>query len=425
MKSVCFKINEDAPALRPFILMRDCVIPSIRGRAGELDGMYAPVMGRPETDPVLLLGITALQIMMNLPDRACAEACMYDARWRVALGDDIPAFHPTTLVRFRTRIAVHGKAKIALEACLGAMRDAGYLKSCKAVRIDSTHLLGRIAGMSRLECVRETLRLALEFLAEFGGAGAWEPWHGRYAERNPEELRNASSKKLASCMDQTGADMRDVIDRVSALGESVCAAGPVALLLRVFREQYEETPGGLSQKRAADAGAVINPHDPDVQWSTKKLIDKKGWHGYKAQVCETVEEGKCVKGEPTQAVITAVHVQPAITSDHGSVPAVLAEHQSAALRRLRCSWMRAMSAPRPCSGRRPRVTCLQGRCRLLPTAGSASARTRSSSTSPGARRSAPQATRTRNARGSTTSSMRSMEFIITSPGPGRPAPPAR
>lgn len=198
MKSVCFKIDEDAPSLRPFILMRDCVIPSIRERAGELGGMYSPVMGRPETDPVLLLGVTALQIMMNLPDRACAEACLYDARWRTALGDEIPAFHPTTLVKFRNRITSHGKSKLALESCL-----------------------------------------------------------------------------------------------------------------------------------AADAGAVINPHDPDVQWSTKKLADKKGWHGYKVQVCETAEEGTCVRGEPTQAVITAAHVQPAITSDHGSVPAVLAEHQSA------------------------------------------------------------------------------------------------
>ena len=328
MHLIKIAIVEDSPAVRPFVLMRDHVMPSLEGRRREIESMYSPVIGRPETDPALLLGITVLQILANLPDRACAEACLYDARWRLALGE-IPAFHPTTLVKFRNRIASHGKTKIALESCLNAMQDAGYLKSCKSVRIDSTHLLGRIAGMSRLECVRETLRLALEFLAEFGGAGAWEPWHGRYAERNPEELRNASSKKLASCMDQTGADMRDVIDRVSALGESVCAAGPVALLLRVFREQYAETPGGLSQKRAADAGAVINPHDPDVQWSTKKLIDKKGWHGYKAQVCETVEEGKCVKGEPTQAVITAVHVQPAITSDHGSVPAVLAEHQSA------------------------------------------------------------------------------------------------
>ena len=208
------------------------------------------------------------------------------------------------------------------------MRDAGYLKSCTSVRIDSTHLLGRIADMSRLECVRETLRLALVFLVAFGGPESWEPWHGRYTERNPEELRNASAGKLASCMEKTGADMRDVLDRGEALGEAVRAAAPVALLRRVFGEQFEESGGCLAQKHGADAGAVINPHDPDVQWSTKKTLGKEGWHGYKAQVCETVEESKCVMGEPTRSVITAILVQPAIHSDHGSVPCVLAEHQS-------------------------------------------------------------------------------------------------
>jgi len=307
--------------------MRDHVLPSIKRRCVEIKAMYSPVIGRPEMDPALLLGITVLQIMENLPDRACAEACLYDARWRVALGE-IPAFHPTTLVKFRNRITSHGKTKIVLESCLGAMRDAGYLKSCKSVRIDSTHLLGRIADMSRLECVRETLRLALEFLAEFGGAGAWEPWYCRYVERNPEELRNASNEKLASCMQKAGSDMRDVLAKADALGAAVARSGPVSLLRRVFGEQFETSESLPGERMAAPSGSVINPHDPEVQWSTKKTLGKDGWHGYKAQVCETVEDGRCVKGEPTRSVITAILVQPAIHSDHGSVPSVLAEHQS-------------------------------------------------------------------------------------------------
>lgn len=328
MHLISVKIDDAAHAVRPFALMRDRVLPSVERRRKEIEAMYSPAMGRPETDPVILLGVTVLQIMMRLPDRACVEAFTYDARWRAALGD-VPGFHPTTLVHFRNRLASNGKARLALDASLESMREAGYLKSCGAVRIDSTHLLGRIADMSRLECVRETLRLALEFLAEFGGPESWEPWHGRYAERNPEELRNASAGHLASCMASAGADMRGVLHRAAPLGETVCAAAPVALLRRVFGEQFEESGGRVSEKRAADAGAVINPHDPEAQWSTKGTLGKGGWHGYKAQVCETVEDGRCVKGEPTRSVITAVHVQPAINSDHGSVPGILAEHRSA------------------------------------------------------------------------------------------------
>mgnify|MGYP003770680719 FL=1 len=329
MNLISVKVDDAAPAVRPFAIMRDRVLPSMERRRKEVEAMYAPLMGRPETDPVMLLGVTVLQIMARLPDRACAEACLYDARWRLALGD-VPTFHPTTLVHFRNRLAENGKARLALEACLESMRDAGYLKSCKAVRIDSTHLLARIADMSRLECVRETLRLALEFLAQFGGAAVWEPWSGRYADRNPEELRKASPAGLAARMDAAGADMRDVLAKADTFGDAVSAASPVALLRRVFGEQFEIRDGAPAQKRAADAGAVVNPHDPEAQWSTKRTLGKDGWHGYKAQVCESVEDAACAKGEPTKAVVTAILVQPATGSDHGSVPVTLAEHAAAA-----------------------------------------------------------------------------------------------
>ena len=328
MNVITVDIDGGAPAVRTFALVRERVLPALEKRRGDLEAMYAPVIGRPETDPVLLTAVTVLQIMQRLPDRACSEACLYDARWRLALGD-IPVFHPTTLVNFRNRLAENGKVRLALDASLEAMREAGYLKSCRAVRIDSTHLLARIADMSRLECVRETLRLALAFLSAFGGAEAWEPWSGRYADRNPEELRKASPAGLAARMEAAGADTRDVLAKADALGEAVSAASPVALLRRVFGEQFEIRDGTPAQRSAADAGAVVNPHDPEAQWSTKKTLGKEGWHGYKAQVCESVEDAACAKGEPTKAVVTAILVQPATGSDHGSVPGILAEHRSA------------------------------------------------------------------------------------------------
>ena len=89
------------------------------------------------------------------------------------------------------------------------------------------------------------------------------------------------------------ADTRDVLAKADALGEAVSAASPVALLRRVFGEQFELRDGAAAQKRAAGAGAVVNPHDPEAQWCTKKTLGKEGWHGYKAQVCESVEDATC------------------------------------------------------------------------------------------------------------------------------------
>jgi IS5 family transposase len=324
-------IDPDGPGIGPFALTRERMLPALEGRRTELEAMYDPRTGRPEVDPVALMAVCVLQVMHRLPDRACADACRYDARWAFALGGAAPAFHHSTLSNFRARLLGSGGAGAALDACLEAMRDAGYLKRGGAVRIDSTHLLADIARMSRLECVRETLRLALLFLQEFGGPGAWEPWHTRYAERNPEELRRAPAALLASRMDAAGADMRGILARAGALGPAVSAAEPVALLRRVFAEQFEEREGAPpAQRPAAPAGAAVNPRDPEAQWSTKGALGKDGWRGYKAQVCETVPDAVCAKGEPTTAVITAVRVQPATASDHGSLPGTLAMHAAAA-----------------------------------------------------------------------------------------------
>ena len=229
-------------------------------------------------------------------------ACQHDARWRLALviSEDWAGVDPSTLVYFRRRLAKYRMAKVALESGLAAMRSAGYLRRHGAVRIDSTHVLAHIAHMSRLDCVRETLRLALDFLVAFGGSAAWEPWFSRYVERHPKDLRNTSVERLRATMAQAGRDMREVLTKTQAIGDAVIRSEPVALLQRVFDEQFEITEGALLQKRPATSpGTVCNPHDPDAEWSTKNTLGKAGWIGYKLQVCETAPENTRQPGEPT------------------------------------------------------------------------------------------------------------------------------
>ena len=292
--------------------------------------MYSQVMGRPEIDPVFLTGVTILQMMESLPDRQAITACLFDVRWRFALGipDDWAGIDPSTLVYFRHRLAEHGLSKVAFESGLVAMRNAGYLKRHGTVRIDSTHVLANIAHMSRLECVRETLRLALEFLVAFGGSAAWEPWFSRYAVRNQKELRHSSAERLRATMDHAGRDARDILAKTQMLGDTVVKSESVTLLQRVFDEQFEITEDGVTKQRPAmPAGAVRNPHDPEAEWCTKGTLGKHGWEGSKLQVCETAPESIRQAGEPTEAVITAVLLQPATTSDHGSLSEVIAAHE--------------------------------------------------------------------------------------------------
>jgi hypothetical protein len=104
MFSITIEIPPDSDGVRAFRLMRELVVPALDARRADLEAMYAPVMGRPETDPVLLAAACVLQVMERLPDRACALACRFDARWRYAPGGFPPAFDASTLCVFRSRL---------------------------------------------------------------------------------------------------------------------------------------------------------------------------------------------------------------------------------------------------------------------------------------------------------------------------------
>ena len=87
---------------------------------------------------------------------------------------------------FRDRLEKSGQAKIAFDAVLEALQAEGLVPKRGRQRLDSTHVLGLVARMSRLECVRETLRLALEELApalpESQRPDFWALFWERYVE---------------------------------------------------------------------------------------------------------------------------------------------------------------------------------------------------------------------------------------------------
>lgn len=53
MNSITVLIDGDAPAVRPFALAHERLLPSLERRRAE--AMYEPVLGRPEVDPVRLM----------------------------------------------------------------------------------------------------------------------------------------------------------------------------------------------------------------------------------------------------------------------------------------------------------------------------------------------------------------------------------
>jgi hypothetical protein len=219
----------------------------VRARA-QLEGCYCADNGRAALEPVVMLGVSLLQYLEGVPDRQAAEMLRYHAGWNFALNRQVgdKVFHPTTLVYFRQRLLDHDLSTIAFTAVLEALVEAGLITRKNRQRLDSTQMFGRVAWMSRLDCVRESLRLALK---ELEGAvppearpvlwiGLWE----RYVESQTDY--RVGSETLARKLAESGVDAWQLLEWLRDPARSALAAGAQAqLLARVFAEQFEVKPG--------------------------------------------------------------------------------------------------------------------------------------------------------------------------------------
>ena len=164
------------------------VWPLLAAQREELAQCYKPENGRPGIEPVVLLGVLIFQFLERVPDRQATELVKYHLGWKLALNLKLgtEGFHPTSLVHFRQRLVEAGKSDLALRAVLGALEQEGFIAKRSKQRLDSTHILGAVARLSALECVRETLALALEELDGILPKGErpdyWEQFWERYVE---------------------------------------------------------------------------------------------------------------------------------------------------------------------------------------------------------------------------------------------------
>jgi len=87
---------------------------------GDFADCYAEGRGRPSIPPSTLAKILLLAYRCGLSDRQAMEAVRFDLRWKVALclPLDHEGFHPTSLVKFRARLLLHGKERVVFERSL-------------------------------------------------------------------------------------------------------------------------------------------------------------------------------------------------------------------------------------------------------------------------------------------------------------------
>lgn len=247
------------PETDRYRLFAKLVYPHLARARSCLEQCYCPDTGRTAIEPVLMLGVSVLQELDGVPDRQAVELLRYHAGWNFALNRQLgdPVFHPTSLVNFRHRLEDHEQSGLGFETLLDALVEAGLVSRQSRQRLDSTQMFGRVARMNRLDCVRESLRLALQELEGvtkpegrplFWG-GLWE----RYVESQADY--RASAETLGHKLAGAGTDAWQLLEWLSGPEAAPWAAGPQAQLLRrVFGEQFEVvsgTPALLSKEKTA------------------------------------------------------------------------------------------------------------------------------------------------------------------------------
>ena len=191
------------------------------------------------------------------------------------LGDEV--FHASSLVNFRNRLEEHQQSALGFRTILEALEQAGLVSRQSRQRLDSTQIFGRVARMSRLDCVRESLRLALKELEgvltpetrRLFWLGLWE----RYVESQTDY--RAGSETLARKLTESGTDAWQLLEWLREPARSALAAGQQAqLLARVFAEQFDlqvgqAVPAPKEKTMVAASGApgvaqVLEPAAPTV-----------------------------------------------------------------------------------------------------------------------------------------------------------------
>ena len=136
---------------------------------------YSQRMGRPSIPPSLLAKILLLEYRCGLSDEAAMESLAWDLRWKAALGlaVDHRGFHPTTLTKFRARLLLHGKERLALENTLRLAEEQGMLDAPAEQIVDSTPMLGAAATQDTVRLVRSDVKKLIDAVAAVDGeAGA-------------------------------------------------------------------------------------------------------------------------------------------------------------------------------------------------------------------------------------------------------------
>ena len=290
--------------------------------------------GQPAEAPARLVLVLILQFIEGLTDRQAADAVRSRIDWKYLLGLALTdaGFHHSILSEFRTRLVTGSMEQFLLDKLLTHFQEHELLKARGGQRTDSTHVLGAIRAMTRLACVGETLRAALNALAVAApawlGAHSQPEWVDRYGARIEESRLPTSEAKRQAYAEVMGADGGALFTALAAPTTPTWlrTIPAVETLRQVLLQNYLWTTEGHLVWRAADnlppaALFISSPYDRDAHYSKKRSTS---WIGYKVHLTETCDDD-------APHLITHVETTPAPVADAAMTAPIHAALQEKAL----------------------------------------------------------------------------------------------
>jgi hypothetical protein len=275
---------------------------------------YSPRMGRPSIPPSLLAKVLLLQHRTGAGDEQAMEAVAWDLRWKIALGlaVDHQGWHPTSLTRFRARLLLHNKERLALENTLRLAGELGMLDGTVEQIIDSTPMLGAAATQDTVRLVRHGVKKLLDAVAMLDGDAGDQLDRGlEFDYQKPGEKPDcgwrikAERERMLTRVAQDALRALRAVKQADGLLDDQLVVEAHRLLAELVGQDFDLDDDNIPRlHRGTRAGRIVSSVDTEMRHGRKSSQTR--FDGYKLSVAAT---------NTRVGLITAVEVAPACEQD--------------------------------------------------------------------------------------------------------------
>lgn len=281
---------------------------------------YSPGQGRPSIPPSILAKILLLAYRDGVSDERAMEQVRMHLGWKVALGLplDHTGYHPTTLVKFRARLLLHGKERLALERSVALAGELGLMEGSAEQIVDSTPMLGAAATQDTVRLVRFGVRRAIDAVRATDDQAASALERGlEFDYARPGQKPDCDWRKKAVRERMLGRIAQDAERCLRAIAaEPEIAAEPgvaeaTGLLRDLIGQDFDIDEGVPRLRRGTAPDRIISVIDPEMRHGRKSSSAR--FDGFKLHAAST--------SGPTP-IITAIDVGSAREHDGRRAPAL-------------------------------------------------------------------------------------------------------